>query len=69
MASLDDDREGERFSDMGDVGDMLVTDEAFRAQLCSMIFGRRARGEAVASADDVHWMSGHRRREDEGTPS
>jgi hypothetical protein len=63
MASLDDERESESFSEM------IANDEAFRAQLWSVAFGRRAAGMAAANAASTHWMSAHRHRRDERTPS
>jgi hypothetical protein len=63
MASLDDKRESESFSEM------LANDEGFRAQLWSVVFGRRAAGVAATNAASTHWMSAHRRRSDERTPS
>jgi hypothetical protein len=64
MASLDDKRESESFSEM------IANDEAFRAQLWSVVFGRRAAGMAAATnAASTHWMSAHRHRRDERSPS
>jgi hypothetical protein len=68
MASLDDERESESFSEM------IANDEAFRAQLWSVAFGRRAAGVAPAGGASTggartHWMSAHRRRSEGRTPS